>query len=90
MTVAELLSYLGPAVPLAGLMVAAPRWAFRLESAVQALSDTIRRLEDSEARTVARLERLAESHTLAMARLERLDVLEARVSAVEKEHRGGH
>lgn len=87
MTVHELLAYLGPMVPLAGLLLAAPKWAFRIESAVQALSDTSKRLEESEARTVARLERLAESHTITVARLERLDALEERIAGLEAEGR---
>jgi hypothetical protein len=86
----ELIPYLGPLVSLAGLLLIAPRWAFRIESAVTSLKDTTARLEASEARTVDRLERLAESHTATAAKLERIVDLEDRIHTLERERRAEH
>lgn len=87
----EWLHYLGPVVSVAGILITAPRWAFRIEAAVDHLRDAVDLLSTSDAAAkrdhAAIAERLARIEERLSDRLATMGELEERIRALEQESR---
>jgi hypothetical protein len=85
----DYLAYIGPGLAIAGVLLTAPRWAYRIESAVETLRGTVESLAraDHESRTgmSSVIERLARIEALLAEQRSHTVSHEERIREVERQ-----